>query len=351
MRTGMTSQKFRDEMGVGINLGNTMDAYWSSDSRTNSGSQLIGQNTPTNYETCWGGRVVTQSMIDSLKASGFNTVRIPVYWGNMMAEDGTFTIDRDYLARVGEIIDYCRQDGMYVVINIHHYDEYIIKNYPKDQALTIFKNLWSQIAAYYKDYSDYLIFEGFNENVGSTYSGESLSENQIYAYANALNQTFVNAVRRTGGNNASRMLIVSGYWTNIDKTTDSRFQMPTDSVSDRLMVSVHYVDNACYWSNNVGGQSWLDYSRSQCELLKKAFTDQGIVVFVGECTASYESTRFASNAIYKDSAGCTAKLLSMIMDYGFVPVFWDTTGSFYADSSSQAVRNDLQSAIKQVSAK
>jgi hypothetical protein len=117
------------------------------------------------------------------------------------------------------------------------------------------------------------------------------------------------------------------------------------------MVSVHYVDNACYWSNNVGGQSWLDYSRSQCELLKKAFTDQGIVVFVGECTASYESTRFASNAIYKDSAGCTAKLLSMIMDYGFVPVFWDTTGSFYADSSSQAVRNDLQSAIKQVSAK
>ena len=145
-----------------------------------------------------------------------------------------------------------------------------------------------------------------------------------------MNQAFVDAVRSTGGNNKTRMLIASGYWTNIDLTTDARFHIPEDKVNDRIMVSVHYVDNAMYWTNNIGGQKWLDYSKAQCELLKKAFTDKGIQVFVGECTSIYDAERFASNAIYTDSTECLEIMYDMMLDYGFIPVLWDVNNNFYS---------------------
>ena len=126
------------------------------------------------------------------------------------------------------------------------------------------------------------------------------------------------------------MLIASGYWTNIDLTTDARFHIPEDKVNDRIMVSVHYVDNAMYWTNNIGGQKWLDYSKAQCELLKKAFTDKGIQVFVGECTSIYDAEHFASNAIYTDSTECLEIMYDMMLDYGFIPVLWDVNNNFYS---------------------
>lgn len=269
-------------------------------------------------------------MIDGMKAEGFKTVRIPVYWGNKMADDGTFTISEDIFKRVEELIDYCRKNGIYAVINVHHYDEYIIKNYDKDKALEIFKNLWTQIANRYKDYSDYLIFEGYNENVGTVKEGVTMTDDEIYDYVNALNQTFVDAVRATGGNNKTRLLIASGYWTNIDNTTNERFRMPTDSAKDKLMVSVHYVDNAMYWTNKIGGDEWLDYSKAQCELLKKAFTDKNIPVFIGECTSVYDDERFIAGAKHTDSTECLEIMLNMMTDYGFVPVLWDVNNNFYS---------------------
>ena len=145
-----------------------------------------------------------------------------------------------------------------------------------------------------------------------------------------MNQTFVDAVRKTGGNNTDRMLIVSGLWTNIDKTTDERFRMPEDIVGDRLMVSVHYIDNALYWNNQIGNQSWLDESRKQCELLKSAFTDKGIPVFVGECTSIYDKERMAGDAEYTDSSACLSIIMNMAVDYGFIPVLWDVNDNMYS---------------------
>lgn len=330
MRKNMTASEYAQDMGIGINLGNTMDAYWQNIQNKTSGAATIGQDTVSNYETCWGAIPTTQEMIDGMKAEGFKTVRIPVYWGNKMADDGTFTISEDIFKRVEELIDYCRKNGLYAVINVHHYDEYIIKNYDKDKALEIFKNLWTQIASRYKDYSDYLIFEGYNENVGTVKEGVTMTDDEIYDYVNALNQTFVDAVRATGGNNKTRLLIASGYWTNIDNTTNERFRMPTDSAKDKLMVSVHYVDNAMYWTNKIGGDEWLDYSKAQCELLKKAFTDKNIPVFIGECTSIYDDERFIAGAAHTDSTECLEIMLNMMMDYGFVPVLWDGNNNFYS---------------------
>lgn len=349
MRKEMTSAEYVSEMGLGINLGNTMEAYWANDQNRNSGSTVIGDNTISNYETCWGAIKTTQEMIDGMKNAGFNTVRVPVYWGNSMTNDGTFTISDAMFDRVEEIVDYCRKADLYVVINIHHYDEFIIKNYSEEDAVKITGTLWKQIAKHFKNYSDYLIFEGFNENLGTVRESDNYTDDQKFDYVNKMNQAFVDAVRSTGGNNKTRMLIASGYWTNIDLTTDARFHIPEDKVNDRIMVSVHYVDNAMYWTNNIGGQKWLDYSKAQCELLKKAFTDKGIQVFVGECTSIYDTERFASNAIYTDSTECLEIMYDMMLDYGFIPVLWDVNNNFYSRTKYEIKSESDKALIEKLS--
>lgn len=87
-----TAQKVASEMGIGLNLGNTMEAYNASDCEkiTYEWIPVVGSNTPRDYETYWGAVETTQEVIDGIKAEGFNTVRIPVFWGNMMKNDGTY---------------------------------------------------------------------------------------------------------------------------------------------------------------------------------------------------------------------------------------------------------------------
>lgn len=330
MRKDMSAMEYADEMGIGINLGNTMEAYWEDKSNKTSGASVIGEDIPQEYEKCWGAVVTTQECIDGMRDAGFNTVRIPVYWGNMMEDDGKYEINEEYMARVKEIVDYCRKAELYVVINVHHYDQFLILNKEKEEVLEAVDKLWTQIAKEFKGYSDYLIFEGFNEALGSQPEGANLSEDEIYDYVNDMNQTFVDAVRKTGGNNKKRILIASGYWTNIDNTTKDSFLMPEDSAKDKLMVSVHYIDNACYWTNNIGGDYWLTYSENQCKLLDEAFTSRGIPVFVGESTSIYEAERIAENADVTESSECLSTIMNMAVDYGFVPVLWDVNNNFYS---------------------
>ena len=336
----ITAMQMSKEMGLGLNLGNTMEAYDATncESITYTWPLRSGNNQTSDYERCWGAPITTQDMINGMKAAGFNTVRIPVFWGNMMVNDGTYTINKEYLARVGEIVDYCRNAGVYAVVNIHHFDEFIIRRNSLEDCKVIFNKLWTQIAEYFKDYSDYVVFEGFNEYLGgwqfdSNGNKKELSNSEGYKLTNELNQTFVDAVRATGGNNAKRVLIASGYWTNIDLTTSSQFIVPKDTVENKLMVSVHYVDNSMYWTNKIGGTEWVNYSVNQCELLKRAFTDKGIPVFVGETTSSYPRSNFARNATVTTSSEALDYMLRLITSYGFTPVLWDTPNSFYKRSS------------------
>lgn len=329
----VTPQKKEEDivkrLGVGINLGNTFEAFWEDSGNRTTGAQRIGQNSPMNYETCWGSPYTTFEMIEGMKKAGFSTVRIPVYWGNMMENDGKFQLNQEYVNRVKEVVNYCIENDMYAVINIHHFDEFLVKNYAKEDVLRIVGILWNQIAQQFAGYGEKLLFEGFNENLGTVRSGDSYSEDEVYEYVNAMNQTFVDAVRKTEGNNKNRWLIVSGYWTNIDKTTDERFKMPTDCVENHLMISVHYVDNAMYWSNQVGTKEWLEYAKNQCELLKERFKNQDIPVFIGECNGIYESEHLAANADFSKDCDCFEKMISMILDYGFIPVIWDDSNRFF----------------------
>ncbi|MGN1109189.1 MAG: glycoside hydrolase family 5 protein, partial [Oscillospiraceae bacterium] len=125
----ITASEAANRMGMGLNLGNTMEAYEATDCEkiTYEWIPTVGENHPVDYETCWGAVETTQEVINGIKAEGFDTVRIPVFWGNMMANDGTYTINSEYIGRVKEIVDYCCNAGLYTVINIHHFDEFIIR--------------------------------------------------------------------------------------------------------------------------------------------------------------------------------------------------------------------------------
>jgi len=111
-----------------------------------------------------------------------------------------------------------------------------------------------------------------------------------------------------------------------------------------MMVSVHYIDNAMYWSGKIGNDKWREYSRSQCELLKKAFTDQGIPVFVGECTSIYERKYYASNADVKESTASLEEMYNLMFEYGFVPVLWDVNDNFYSRTEYR-IKSDSDRAL------
>ncbi len=330
---GMSAMEIAKDMGLGWNLGNTFDAHYNNKNNKTGFSGIMQVNEPESYETCWGSPVTTGEMIQGIVDLGFNNIRVPVYWGNMMEDDGSFTVNPDYIDRVAEVVDMCIERDVYCVINMHHYDENLVRYLPQEEVLRAVELVWTQVAEYFKDYPQTLIFEGFNEYVGIGLDGV----HDTYDYANALNQTFVDAVRKTGGNNSNRVLIASGYNTNIDATTNPEFLMPTDTVADRLMVSVHYVDNAMFWSNMLGGQKWYDYSVAQLELLKSAFLDKNIPVYVGECTSrttySNAGERFDKNVIYGDGFDLFELEMGLIIDYGCVPVVWDVTNEWYMKDS------------------
>ncbi len=343
-----TAWEVNAEMNLGINLGNTFDAYNADkcDQITYEWIPTVGNNTVADYENLWGGGHSTVETFKGMKEAGFDTVRVPVFWGNMMANDGTWTINPELIARVREVVDAATEADMYAVINIHHFDEFIIRRYSTDEACEIFKILWTQIAEYFKDCPYTVLFEGYNEYLGNKQFDENgvlqeLNDEDGYYNVNSCNQAFVDAVRATGGNNSERVLIASGYYTNIDKTTNEQFVMPTDSVPDRLMVSVHYIDNGNYWAGNIGTQNWLDSIKDQCDKLDKAFTSKGVPVFVGETTAWYGFEKIPKDSLYKDSPACLEYLLNEAYDRGYTCVLWTVADEYY-DRTNCRMNEDFE---------
>jgi len=212
-------------MGIGVNIGNTLD------------------NTTT-WETGWGNPPVTRDYIQHLAALGFRVVRLPVAW-DTYANNGR--IDRDKLARVGQIADWITSAGMFCVVNIHWDGGWIDSDDPKRFAKTLhtfspeaerkYQSYWTQIATYFADRDQHLVFEGLNEE--SNFEGAG-SEEKAYATLARVNQLFVDTVRKTGGNNATRLLVIPGYSTDILKTTNGHFPLPHDIVLHKLFISVHY---------------------------------------------------------------------------------------------------------------
>lgn len=339
MREGLTALEATRLMGNGINLGNTLEAC-----DNNVG---IKTNTPLSYETHWGQPKTTQAMIDGMKAAGFDTIRIPVAWMTNATHlyEGDYTIDADYMDRVEEVVRYARKAGMYVIIN-DHWDGGWYGMFGSESAETralameAYKGMWQQIAERFRDYSDYLIFESANEELGGRFDENSplycsdsvvtyLNDDERYALTNEINQTFVDVVRATGGNNATRFLLIAGYSTNIDQTCDDRFQMPKDTVDSKLMVSVHYYDpwSYCGASSAASATKWgkvSDYEYMDQQLAKMTkFTEAGYGVVIGEYGALPCSDGLKDNTLAYHTA-----FLDACTKYNLTNCLWDCSGLY-----------------------
>lgn len=331
-------------MGHGWNLGNTLEscgdwiAQW-------------GDGTTASYETAWGNPVTTKAMINGLKQSGISSVRVPVAWSNMMTDTENYTISQDYFNRVDEVLNYVLDNDMYAIVNIH-YDNgwWTMFGTDYDEAMKKYKSMWEQLSEHYKDYSSKLIFESANEELGSRFkeNNSSLSDNECYKLTNEINQTFVDIVRKSGGNNDNRFLLIAGYDTDIDKTCDDRYIMPTDTTDNHLLVSVHYYSPVTYCLANTEDNSWgymdswgseSDYAYMKNQLGKmQKFTEQGYGVIIGEYGVATKKIG-EDSYIKKDG---TDKFMQSVLDisaeYNLCPILWDAGDWF--DRSSNVFKYD-----------
>ncbi len=212
-------------MGLAVNIGNTLE------------------NTTT-WETGWGNPPITRGYIESLRRLGYSTVRLPVAW-DTYAENGE--IQADKLGRVGEVVDWITQAGMFCVVNVHWDGGWIDSSNKErfgdtfatfsDEAERKYPAYWRQIAQYFAGKGSKLVFEALNEETNFTNEG---STSDAYATLTRVQQLFIDAVRGAGGNNAKRLVIVAGYHTDIEKTCNPRYRLPKDTVPNRMMISVHY---------------------------------------------------------------------------------------------------------------
>ena len=283
---GNTATELVSFIGTGWCLGNTLDA-------TGGGNSLYS-------ETSWGNPKTTKAMIDAVKAQGFNTVRVPVSWGNHTTGDN-FTIDSQWLARVKEVVDYCIDNDMYVILNIHH-DTSTQYYYPsstyKTQSVKFVKSIWTQLAKYFKNYDQKLIFETLNEprlvGTGDEWwfpvNNPNSAVRDSISIINTLNQTAVDAIRAAGGKNTDRCIMVPGYDASIDGCTTSTFKLPNDSTPDRLIVSVHAYTPYNFALNANGTAEFTNDLKNEVDYLystiKSHFIDKGVPAIIGETSAS-----------------------------------------------------------------
>lgn len=311
----LSADRITEEMGLGWNLGNTMDGHTGL-----YPSETLWQNVET-------GKV----LIDRLHDLGFNTVRVPVTWGKKIVEneDGTFSIDEKWINRVQDIVDYCVDQDMYVIINIHHdgaeqsgWLRIAAEGEDLDEVKTKFAGVWTAIANHFRDYDEHLLFESMNEVVG-TDDGEEGIKKDIRVIME-LNQIFVDSVRQTGSNNARRWLVVPGRYTNIVNTTKTEFgfKMPQDTYNDeaRLMLSVHDYDWTFGMVENLNDTEYTEGNALALaynfQLLADQFTSQGYPVVLGEYGAINKNN--TSNRAYYYEA-----IAKMSQVTGVVPCAWD----------------------------
>ena len=324
MREITTMELVRD-MGIGINLGNTFEV----------GGTWVSPKTVSSFETCWGSPLVTEELIKGYKDGGFGVVRVPANWSNTMHED--YTINPEYMARIRQVITWIIDNDMYAILNIHH--EGWISETPTDEETVLkrYTRFWEQICEEFKDFDDHLMFESMNEDGGfdsvwNKWAGDEGKE-EAYAYVNKLNQTFVDIVRSSGGNNPKRHLLIAGYYTAIDSTCDPLYRVPDDPMN-RCAISVHYynpstltlIDKDVSWGKaktTWGSEEDIADMNMWLDMLTERFINNGIPVIVGEYGC------FGNNKTEEVRRNYTIDVCRAIYERQMCPVLWDTPGGFY----------------------
>ncbi len=341
-KTLPTATEMFNQMGFGINIGNTMEV-------------------PGN-PTGWGNKFPTEAYIDSVKAAGFSTIRIPCAWDSH-AKDGV--INQSWMDSVQTVVDMCMRAGLVTILNIHWDGGWLEGNLSddkKDEVNAKQKAYWTQIASHFKNYNERLLFASANEP--ATTDDNYKHETEILM---TYHQTFVNAVRATGGNNGSRTLVIQGPSTSVDRSCEVMpvDKLPKDVIENRLMVEVHYYDPYTYtlmnepadwgaivqpqyyWGtedlatgddivHNCGYNAWAGAMGDPCTgermddqfgKMKTNFVDKGVPVIIGEFGANDRVGVLTGDKYAKHRKGRLAYydyLMNSAKKNKVVPIAWDT---------------------------
>ena len=301
------------DMGLGINLGNTMEA-------------IGGENA-------WGSPNITKEMIQGYADCGFGVLRIPVAWSQKMADD--YTIDPERMSRVKQITQWTVESGMYAIVNIH-WDGGWWENFPtdKEKCMKKYTRVWEQICEEFKDFNGKVMFESLNEEGGNweklwnRYTNVGDKE-ASYSLLNEINQKFVDIVRGSShDNNKNRHLLIAGFCTDIGQTCDELFKMPNDPKS-RCAISVHYYTPATFalidkdepWGKvraTWGTEEDMRELVNNMQKMKERFVDKGVPVIIGEYSVCAKKLRERDSVhLYITS------VIREATKWGMCPVLWD----------------------------
>lgn len=355
LNTSLSAMNLAKQMECGWNLGNTLDARdnWSAQSKKFPFNQGVGS------EAVWGEEITTKAIIETGIKNGYKTIRIPVTWCNHLV-DTNYTIDSKWMARVKEIVDWSIDAGYYVILNEHHsvHDDmsnplkhcegYIVRTGDEKESKAFLQAIWKQISeTFNNNYDEHLIFETMNEPRNSAHEHcwnpqpksckECKADVQLL---NELNQLILDTIRASGGNNANRFVMIPGMGTSISTALADYFELPKDSVKDKLMITVH-----CYPLDSGGTGRGSHHFNSQTKnelitnfkLLNEKFSAKGIPVVLGECGASRKAGSYWEDGkekkiqnyivTYEDRLNCFSFIASQTGKYSMPMINWDCGGT------------------------
>ena len=333
--SGKTAIDYFNDNGlrVGWNLGNALDSH-----RDNVGG-----------EQEWSNPRIRQETLDGVKAAGFTVIRIPVTWRGHFGPAPGYAIAKDRMDRVAEVVDMAYNAGFKaVIINIHHDDSRPSSDNPVQGWLDVskaddpsaiaainaqFKRAWEQIAERFRDYGDWLIFEGFNEVHNGGWGWDQAPDRlgpipqAQFDAVNNWNQVLVDVVRASGGNNAQRFLLIQPYNAKPHQAMSDKFIWPADTEGNegKLILSIHYYEPNAFclrggtpaWTGTDEHKNWILNEHSNTTpgftKFKERYIDRGILVIMGECgaaaasTISYNPTVTVSAADAYDLNGSTTR--------------------------------------------
>ena len=333
--TDRTTAEFVSDMGAGINLGNAFDCS----------GDWIGKTVEA-QETAWGSPIITKKAIEGYAEGGFGVMRLPVSWTVLADSDGN--IPDEFMDRIEKVVGWILDSGMCCILNTHHdgWSEKFVADF--DGTLKIYKNIWEQICERFKNYGEGLMFESMNEvgfdTVWNQYGGTE-GKAEAFDMFNKINQTFVDTVRASGGNNPERHLLIASYWTNIDHACCDEFAMPDDPAG-KCAISVHYYtpstlciisEDADWGKAQTDWGSDADYAElnKYMDMMKENFADKGIPVIIGEYGC------FGDNKPREVIERWSCAVAEAAAERGFCPVLWDTKGDEFDREAAEFRRPEF----------
>lgn len=313
-------------MNVGWNLGNTLDSTGS----------WINSKDPTDYEKAWGNPITTKAMIDEIKKAGFNTIRIPTSWGEHVGAAPNYTIEKAWMDRVQEVVDYAYDNEMFIILNFHH-EEWHFPSYDNlDKAKAQLTKMWAQVAERFKNYDEHLIFEGMNEpRLKGTEHEWTGGTDEATDVINQLNAAFVDTIRKSAGKNKLRHLMVPTHGASSAPKALKGFKVPDD---DRIIVSIHSYSPYNFALNVNGTGTWSTKNKGEIDSLIRTidntFLSKGIPVIIGEFGAMTKS-----NADNLSSRVAWAEYYVKAAKAKGVPCIWWDNGGFTGDGELFGIFN------------